>query len=170
MGAIQATRYCPECGTKLEMRFLQGEGEVPYCRGCGDYRFPVFSVAVSMICLSRAHDRALLIRQYGRDAYILVAGYVGRGEDAEDACAREMREEMGLEVEEVRFNRSHYFAPSNTLMLNFTVTVDETQAPVTNGEVDSWAWFPLEEARAAIKPNSLAKAFLEGYITGRYAF
>ena len=50
---------------------------------------------------------------------------------------REVREEIGLEAREVRFNHSHYFAPSNTLMLNFTVTVDDEEAH-PNWEVDSW--------------------------------
>ena len=64
----------------------------------------------------------------GRDSYILVAGYVNKGEDAEDAVIREIREEMDLKVLECHFNRSHYFAPSNTLMLNFTAIVEEGEA------------------------------------------
>ena len=63
---------------------------------------------------------------------------------------REVREEIGLEAREVRFNHSHYFAPSNTLMLYFTVTVDDEEAH-PNWEVDSWQWFPIEEARRQIK-------------------
>lgn len=157
--------YCMQCGTKLERRFLEGEGEIPYCPKCRDYRFPVFSTAVSMIVMNEAQDRILLIEQYGKPTYILVAGYVNRGEDAEDAVRREVSEEMGLVVERLHFNRSHFFAPSNTLMLNFTVVVRDDE-PHPNREIDDWSWFSVEEARENIRPGSLARDFLLGYLDG----
>ena len=164
-----AMNYCMECGTKLILRHEDGEGEIPYCETCGAFRYPVFSTAVSMIVMNDERDRVLLIQQYGRPRYILVAGYVNKGEDAEDAVERELMEELGLHVSAKRFNRSHYFAPSNTLMLNFTVTVAEEE-PHPNREIDSWRWFPVEEARARIAPGSLAAAFLNGYLDGEYHF
>ena len=87
--------YCMFCGTKLKDMELEGEGMIPFCGKCGEYRFPVFRTAVSMIVINKDKDRILLIKQYGRDRYILVAGYVNKGEDAEDAVCRELREEMG---------------------------------------------------------------------------
>lgn len=54
-------------------------------------------------------------------------------------------------------------------MLNFTVTVREPEVHA-NFEVDDWRWFSVGEARASIKPNSLAQAFLNGYFTGEYPF
>ena len=126
--------YCMFCGTKLHDKELEGEGMIPFCDSCGEYRFPVFSTAVSMIVMNRARDRILLIKQYGRDRYILVAGYVNKGEDAEDAVCREIKEELGLRVTEYHFNRSHYFKPSNTLMLNFTAVVEDEE-PHPNREI-----------------------------------
>ena len=67
------------CGTKLQDRELEGEGIIPYCERCGEYRFPVFSTAVSMIVTNTERDKILLIKQYDRDCYILVAGYVNKG-------------------------------------------------------------------------------------------
>lgn len=84
--------YCPACGSKLSERPLDGEGFVPYCEQCDAYRFPQYNVAVSMIVRDSATGRILLIQQYGRPFYILVAGYVNRGERAEDAVVREIRE------------------------------------------------------------------------------
>ena len=161
--------YCMHCGTKLHLKEHAEEGMVPYCESCGAFRYPVFNTAVSMIVMNETRDRVLLIRQYGRPYYVLVAGYVNTGEDAENTAARELMEELGLTARSVRFNRSHYFAPSNTLMLNFTVLVSEEEAH-PNREVDAWRWFSLEEARANIKPGSLAEAFLNGYLDGRYPF
>ncbi|MGM9910752.1 MAG: NAD(+) diphosphatase [Lacticaseibacillus absianus] len=162
--------YCPQCGSKLEKKFLKNEGEIPYCKQCADFRFPIFSTAVSMIVMNEQHDRVILIKQYGRDSYILVAGYVNKGEDAEAACVRELLEELHLHAKSLSFNRTHYFAPSNTLMLNFTVTVDEQEAVQANEEVDAWQWMSVPEARASIRPNSLAQQFLEGSLTGEYHF
>ena len=99
----------------------------------------------------------------------LVAGYVNRGEDAEDAVVREVREEIGMTVEKLHFNHSRYYARTNTLMLNFTVTVKEADAQ-PNWEVDSWRWYGIEEAKREIKPGSLAAAFLRGYFDGYYEF
>ena len=161
--------YCMQCGTRLQIKDHPTEGPVPYCEHCGEYRYPVFNTAVIMIVTNPEHTRIILIKQYGRPHYVLVAGYVNKGEDAEDTCAREAMEELGLTVRSVHFNRSHYYAKSNTLMLNFTVTVDEVD-PHPNWEVDSWRWFSVEEARQMIRPASLAQVFLNGYLDGEYHF
>ena len=156
--------YCPACGVKLVERSLDGEGLVPYCEQCAAFRFPQYNVAVSMIVRDTETDRILLIQQYGRPFYILVAGYVNRGERAEDAVVREIREETGMEAKRIRFNRTKFFEPSNTLMINFTAYVDNASAMHTNAEIDSCKWFTPEEAQANIKPGSLAEEFLNAYL------
>ena len=161
--------YCRECGEKLEMKYLEGEGMVPYCENCGQYRFPQFNVACSMIVLSPDQKEVVLIQQYGKKNYILVAGYVNKGEDAEDCAIREIREELGAEADCLHFNRSHYFSKSNTLMLNFTVVLKSKELSC-NWEVDRYSWFDLKTAREKIKKNSLAAAFLNGYLDHSYSF
>lgn len=153
-------KHCMECGTLLETRELESEGMIPYCPACKQFRFPVFNTAVSMIVVDEAQKKILLIEQYGRTGHILVAGYVTRGENAETTCRRELMEETGLEADAIRFNRSEFFKPSNTLMLNFTVRVKPGQSVHTTDEVDSWQWFTYDEAREHIRPNSLARRFL----------
>ena len=154
--------YCMACGTKLVMRPHHEGGEVPWCERCGAYRHPVYSTAVIMLVMDKARERVVLIQQYGRGRNILVAGYIDRGESAEDACRREVMEELGLTAAEVSYNRSEYLPRTNTLMLNFTVTVEEGDVR-PNEEVDAWAWFTRDEARAAILPGSLAARFLNEY-------
>ena len=154
-----------QCGTKLVIRCHETEGDIPYCEHCGDFRYPVFNTAVSMIVMNEAKDRIILIQQYGRPSYVLVAGYIDKGEDAETAVTREVKEELGMTVSSIRYNRSHYYAPSNTLMLNYTVTVAESEAH-PNWEIDSWRWFSIEDSRQNIRTHSLAEIFLNGYLAG----
>ena len=58
----------------------------------------------------------MLIQQYGKPVYILVAGYINRGEQAENAVAREIKEKTGMTVSHIKFNRTKFYEPSNTLM------------------------------------------------------
>lgn len=157
--------YCMECGTKLEMKFLKNEGMVPYCKQCEEYWFPVFSTAVSMEVLNPDKDKILLIKQYGKDRYILVAGYVNQGESAETTVVREVKEEIGLNVTELHFEKSEYYPGTNTLMLNFSCVVDsEDLSFVSEDEIDSCQWFTLEEAKEAIAEGSLAGKFLTAFL------
>ena len=158
------SNYCRECGTKLVPKELDNEGIIPYCPSCGQYRFPQYNVAVSMIVVNEEKDEILLIQQYGRPSYILVAGYVGRGEALEDAVAREVREETGMTVSRIKFNRTQFFEKSDTLMCNFTAFVKDSSDLDPNYEIDSYAWFTRDEARANIRPNSLAEYFLVSYL------
>lgn len=158
-------KYCIECGTKLKDRFLKNEGMIPFCEKCGEYRFPVFSTAVSMEVLNPDKDKVLLIKQYGKNRYILVAGYVNKGESAEQTVAREVKEEIGVSVSQIHFEKSEYFAPSNTLMLNFScVAESEDLSGVSEEEIDACQWFSFEEAAEEIAEGSLAGKFLLHYL------
>lgn len=154
--------YCMRCGAKLTLRELRGEGMTPYCENCGDYRFPVFSTAVSMVTTNPERTRILLITQYGKPYFVLPAGYVNKGEAAEHAVRRELGEELGLEPLSMRFLSSHYYEPSETLMLNFAVTVPERD-PEPNWEIDSWRWFEMDKALDSVRPGGLASRLLRDW-------
>lgn len=157
-------KHCPECGNELILKELKNEGMIPYCSVCGQYRFPTFNVAVSMIVRNRENGKIILIKQYGKDRYILVAGYVNRGETAEAAVVREIKEETGMTAVEIHFNRTRFFEPSNTLMCNFTAFVENDGELTPNEEIDSYSWFTPEEARTNIAQGSLAAEFLNAYL------
>ena len=157
-------KHCFECGAELVERELEGEGIVPFCPRCGQYRFPMYNVAVSMIVINEQTGEILLIKQYGRPHFILVAGYVNRGEQLEHAVVREIKEETGMVVSHIKFNRTSFFEPSNTLMCNFTAFVKDASELSPNSEIDSYQWFTSSDARKNIRPDSLAQKFLNAYL------
>lgn len=158
-------KYCYECGHKLVDRELKHEGMVPYCENCHAYRFPIFNTAISMVVLNPDRDKILLIQQYGKPHNILVAGYVNKGESAEETVIRELKEEIGRDVHAYRFLKSTYFTPSNTLIFNFAVVVDsDSLEDVSDWEVDHAEWFTFDQARTAVKQGSLAQRFLVNFL------
>ena len=157
-------KHCFDCGAELIEKELEGEGIVPYCPQCQQFRFPMYNVAVSMIVIDQQTGEILLIKQYGRPSFILVAGYVNRGEQVEHAVSREIKEETGMTVSHIKFNRTCFFEPSNTLMCNFTAYVKDSSELSPNSEIDSYKWFSPEDARLNIRPNSLASQFLNAYL------
>ena len=153
-------RYCTKCGTEYEIRELENEGKVQFCPKCQTWHFPVFNTACIMIVVDKTSNKILLVKQYSKPHFILVAGYVNRGESAENTVRRELKEETNLEASEICFNKSFYFERSNSLMLNFTVYVDDISNMKTNSEIDCYDWFSFDEAVQNIKEGSLAKEFL----------
>lgn len=155
--------YCYNCGTKLINKELEHEGIVPFCTKCNNYVFPIFSAAVSMIILNEDKSKILLIKQYGKDFYRFVAGYINKGEDAEAAVYREMYEEVGLKPKYIKPLRTKYFDKSNTLMYNFLAVCNDTTVK-TNYEIDNYDWIPIEKGKEALKDAKLALYFFEEYL------
>ena len=151
--------YCRDCGEKLALRFLEQEGLVPYCPRCEKFKFPFFPVAVSMAVVNRAENKILLAKHVGDEDYKLFAGYIKKGESAEKAIPRELREETGLPAVKWRYLSSRYHDAKNLLMPGFLVTAEEKE--ITRGEENEEAhWCTPDEARALIKKDSTAEYFL----------
>ncbi len=155
--------YCYDCGTKLIEKELEHEGIIPFCPKCNKFVFPIFSAAVSMIVVDKEIKQTLIIRQYGRSFYNLVAGYINKGESAEEAVYREMDEEVGLKPISIKPLRTSYFAKSNTLMYNFLAICDNLDV-TSNFEVDDYKWVPIDKGLEGLKGASLASSFFSSYL------
>lgn len=153
-------KYCEQCGKELVLKSIEKEGKIPYCSSCDKLYFPMFNTAVSMIALNPQKDKILLIKQYGKNRNILVAGYVNKGENAEETIQREMKEEIGRDIISYQYLKSSYYEKTNTLMLNFAVVLDSETLDIDKEEVDEAKWFSFEEAKNEIAKNSLAEQFL----------
>lgn len=155
--------YCQVCGTKLETRYDKGDyKDDPYCPKCHQFRYPNFSAAVSMIIYTLDKKKVLLAKKSTIPHWAFVAGYISKGESAEETVDRELKEETGLDVISKHINGTAYFARSNTLILNFTVYVEEKEIHLSD-ELDKAEFLSIEEAEKRLDPNSLAGKFYAKY-------
>ena len=152
--------YCRECGEKLSLRFCENEGLIPYCGKCEAYMFPQFPVAVSMVVTNRAQDKILLAKHVEDNDFILFAGYIKKGENAEKTVPREIKEELGLDVVKAKYMSSRYHGKKDVLMLNFLVIVEENRPIKLNEEIAEARWCTPEEAVQLIRKGTTAEFFL----------
>ena len=156
--------YCRECGQKLTLRFCENEGLIPYCDKCEAYMFPQFSVAVSMVVTNRAQDKILLAKHVEDDDFILFAGYMKKGENAEKTIPREIKEELGLNIVKTKYMSSRYHAKKDVLMLNFIVIVEDGNIKLQEEEIAEARWCSFEEAIELIRKGTTAEFFLTNAI------
>lgn len=157
--------YCRHCGEKLSLRFCENEGLIPYCNQCADYIFPQFGVAVSMVVTNRAQDKILLAKHVEDEDFILFAGYVKKGENAEKTVPREIKEELGLNVVKAKYMSSRYHSKKDVLMLNFIVIVEEDrEIKLNTDELREAKWCGMEEALELIRKNTTAEYFLQNAV------
>ena len=156
--------YCRNCGEKLSLRFCENEGLVPYCNKCENYMFPQFSVAVSMVVTNRAQDKILLAKHADDEDFILFAGYVKKGENAEKTVPREIKEELGLNIVKAKYMSSRYHDKNDVLMLNFIVIVEEKEIKLNTDEIAEAKWCTHSEALELIRKGTTAEFFLQNAI------
>ncbi len=162
-------KYCSVCGSLLVLKPCDGEVElVPYCDICKEYRFPKFNVAVCTAIFNKDKTKVLMMRQYGREKFNFLAGYINIGETVEEALPREMMEEMGMRPSSVKYLYTYYFAKTNTLMVNFLTTVDsEDLSGKSTSEVDEARWFTFSDAVANVIPGGGAEKLIN-HVKGEF--
>ena len=111
--------------------------------------------------VNRAENKILLARHAGEEQFKLFAGYIKKGESAEKAIPRQLREQTKLTAIKWRYHASRYHDAKDVLMLNFIVTADEGET-VLNDELEEVRWFTPEEAREHVIKGSTAEYFLLG--------
>jgi NAD+ diphosphatase len=109
-GGERTMKHCGDCGTALEARVDHSEHPCQRCPDCGwswyDPPTPVTLVLVTM-----PDGRVVYTRKktFEPGRWSVVSGFIPRGERAEDAAVREVKEETGLDVEIVRFMGTHVY-------------------------------------------------------------
>jgi len=146
-------RFCARCGggTKL----VKG-GWQRHCEACGADHFPRTDPVTIMLVEHEANgeQRLLLGRQprFPPKMYSALAGFVEPGETIEEAVAREIHEEAGVRVRDVRYIASQPWPFPSQLMIGCTSVTDDPALTIDTTELEDARWFTraeLEEARAA---------------------
>lgn len=158
--------YCPDCGTKLGARMLGDEGLVPWCNNCSKPWFPIFPTAIIALVYNEKQEVLLLRQSYISTAFCnLVSGYITPGEDAETCAKREIFEETGQQVEDLKLMMTNWFAKKEMMMIGFFAKVKERPLNLSQ-EVDSADWHRPEEILDLVsdRPESTSRLLCEKYI------
>ena len=161
----EANRFCGRCGAALVDK---ADERALCCPHCGHVVYP--SIAPAVIAAITDGERLLLTRAaqgaYRRDA--LVAGYVEIGETLEAALLREVREETGLQVADLRYIASQPWGFSGSLLAGFFCRLQGSPAiRLLDGELGQARWVSRGELPAQPHPMSLTRTMMELFRTGQ---
>ncbi len=159
-----SNKFCGKCGSQTQEK--QSERAIE-CTECGSVVFPKISPAIIVAILSK--DKILLARNSGfRESwYSLIAGYADVGESLEETVVREVQEEVGLVVRNIRYYKSQPWPLSGSMMIGFIADADENQPIVTdNQEITEAAWFTRENLPDHPSNLSIAGLMIEKFKRG----
>ena len=154
------TRFCGRCGTPTEPARTE---RAKVCPSCHRIIYPRLSPAI--IVLVRKNDAILMVRGIrappGR--YSLVAGFVEPGETIEDAVRREVREETGVAIKNLRYRASEPWPFPDSLMIGFVADYNGGEIVPDGVEVESAVWVDREHLPALPPRLSLTRALIDDW-------
>jgi NAD+ diphosphatase len=146
----RAHTHCARCGAPTVMAEA---GHVRSCPNCGATHHPRTDPVVIMLVHDPDGDRVLLGRQarWPEGRFSALAGFVEPGESLEDAVAREVMEESGVEVADLRYRSSQPWPFPASLMIGFHARYTGGDARAADRELEAVRWFTREELRAVVE-------------------
>lgn len=148
--------YCPFCGSKLISKEIGDEGMIPYCEKCSIPLWDMFTTSIIAAVVNEYDEVALLRQNYvSTTKYVCVAGIMKIGESAEETVIREVKEEIGQDVESLQFISSYPYEKKEMLMLGYKATVKKQEFKLS-GEVDSVEWVKFDKALEYLREGSIA--------------
>lgn len=154
----QNTKFCSKCGAMLQKH----EGlTARVCPNCGQVVFPRIDPCI--IVLVKRDGKILLARhvQRNQDIYACIAGFIEAGETVEHAVEREILEETGLKVKNIRYFGSQSWPFPSQLMLGFTAEWESGEIKVQEEEISDAQWFDPHHCPASPAPGSIAYRLIE---------
>lgn len=149
------TRFCNACGAPL-VQLAAGHRMQCTRESCAKLHFPRTDAAVIVIV---EHEGACLLgRQasWPKGRYSTLAGFVEPGESLEDAVRREVAEEAGVRVGEVRYHSSQPWPLPASLMIGFTATAAGREIQLRDGELEDAGWFTPRQIVDGLADGSFA--------------
>ena len=147
--------FCPACGARTEVRTA---GWSRHCPACGREHFPRTDPAVIVAITSATHPDRLLLgsnAMWAGERFSFFAGFVEAGESLESAVIREVHEESGIDVVDIRYRGSQAWPYPRSLMLGFHATASDDAAAEADGEeIVAVRWFERAEIGAGLAGES----------------
>ncbi len=158
-------RHCGLCGSPTR----PGESEhVLECAACGQQFFPRINPCVIML-VTRG-DEILLARnaRYRSGYYSCLAGFIEIGETPEQTIIREVREEVGVEIDNIRYVESQPWPFPSQLMLGFLVDHRAGEIVPDPAEIENARWFPVDDLpKTPAASVTIAGRLIDGYVRSR---
>lgn len=158
-------RFCGRCGGEMARDTKE---RMLYCPRCKNTVYPKISPCI--ITGITDGDRILLTKyaRSGYNHYALVAGFCEIGESFEETLRREVAEEVGLEVENIRYWNSQPWSFSDSLLAGFFCDVRGSRTPrLVDGELKEASWFSRAEIPVSDDGVSLTRAMIEAFRQGK---
>ena len=135
-------RFCGRCGTPTQ---LDEKDMMLKCPSCGQVHYP--RIAPAIIVAIRKGDELLMAQHSYHDTirYALIAGFVEPGESIEEAVHREVLEEVGITIKNLKYKKSQSWPFPNSLMLGFTAEYASGEIEVDGDEIVKAQWFKADE-------------------------
>lgn len=152
------SRYCGNCGSAMD-RLPDEWGK--QCSGCSATHFP--RIHPCIIVLIRKGDELLLVRksEWLENRFGLVAGFVDFGENLEETVVREVREEVGLEVKNIRYIGSQSWPFPSQLMTGFAADYAGGEIVLQEEELAEAGWYHKEQLPTLPPGRSIARYLID---------
>ena len=157
-------KYCGHCGSMYD--HSQTERAL-VCLNCGETSYP--SIAPAVIVAIIDHERILLTKYAGREYanYALVAGYTEIGETLEETVIREVKEEVGLDVKNIRYYKNQPWPFTGTMLVGFFADLDGgSEITLQEDELKEGTWFERENIPPTAGKVSLTAEMIEVFRAG----
>ncbi|NEZ47985.1 NUDIX domain-containing protein [Clostridium niameyense] len=148
--------YCPLCGRKLVDKYSFDEGGVPYCEFHDKMFFNTPKPCIVVAVLKE--DKILLLKQsyIFENSKVLLSGYVSPGETVEETVIREVKEESGLNIDQLKYLGSEFLKEKDLIMLTFMAKYKDGILNKSS-EVEWIDWIPLKEALNHMKEDIIGQ-------------
>ena len=157
----QSHRYCGRCGGPTEDK---NDERAKQCPQCGLVNYPRLSPAV--ITAVFKDDRILLARNknFKGSMFSVLAGFVEPGETLEECVKREIHEEVGIVVKNVRYFGSQPWPFPNSLMIGFTAEYATGEIKVDDNEIAEAGWFSKDGLPPIPPTISISRRLIDWFI------
>ena len=161
----EEARFCGSCG--CANRDSVTEELARECSACGRLEFPRISPAVITLVIND-REEALLAhnKKFTTGVYSLIAGFNEPGESLEATVAREIKEEVNIDVKDIRYIRSQPWPLPNSLMLGFTARYKSGELRPDGIEIEDAQWFPRDKLPMLPGHGSVSRFLIELWLNG----